>query len=69
MKNFSAGNSVTARQLFLFQERGRVWQGGNHWIATIDDWWIAQGKTREDAIRKVTANYEREMDALESRTA
>jgi hypothetical protein len=57
------------RQLPLFQEespRGKVWNAGDHWIATIDDWWTAQGKIREDAIRKVTANYEREMDALES---
>lgn len=43
---------------------GKVWQEGDHWIATIADWWYARGKTEAEAVRKVTANYEKEMDGL-----
>lgn len=56
-------------QLPLFQEdspRGKVWNAGNHYVATINDWWIARGKTRAEAIRNVTRRYDEEMEALES---
>lgn len=56
-------------QLPLFQgesPRGKVWNAGDHWIATIDDWWMARGATETEAIRNVTRKYRDEMDALES---
>lgn len=43
---------------------GKVWQEGDHWIATIDDWWLAWGKSEAEAGKRVIENYEREMERM-----
>lgn len=34
-----------------------VFREGDHWIATIADWWMAWGKTEAEAVRRVTERY------------
>jgi hypothetical protein len=60
---------MTAQQLPLFPPEGKtgqVWQEGNHWIATIDGgWYMAYGKTQQEAIKRVKENYHRIPEAYE----
>ena len=43
---------------------GDVWFDGVRWIATINEWWYASGRTEAEAVRKVTANYEKETERI-----
>lgn len=55
------------QQLTLWDEPvGRVWFDGSLWCATINDWWYAQGATEADAVKRVIANYQRELEAQEN---
>lgn len=52
-------------QLPLFDERGKVYFDGVRWVAVIDGgWWMAQGKSEAEAVRKVTAKYYEEMERM-----
>jgi len=39
-----------------------VFREGDHWIATIADWWMAWGKTEAEAVKRVAENYEKEVE-------
>jgi hypothetical protein len=35
---------------------------GDHWWATIANWWCGTGATREEAIKSVARSYQNEMN-------